>query len=63
MLHGQIVLEAMLEVLAEENKSDLTLFYPKDYIKRLEFIKKNIDAQIDKLILTEKENAIQHIHR
>ena len=58
MLQGQIVLEAILEVLAEENKSDLTLFYPKDYIKRLEFIKKNIDTQIDKLILQEETNAI-----
>jgi len=58
MLQGQIVLEAILEVLAEENKSDLTLFYPKDYIKRLEFIKKNIDTQIDKLILQEETNAL-----
>jgi len=58
MLHGQIVLEAILEVLADENKSDLTLFYPKDYIKRLEFIKKNIDTQIDKLISTEEKSVV-----
>ena len=61
MLHGQIVLEAILEVLADENKCDLTLFYPRDYIKRLEFIKKNIDTQIDRLILTEEENAIRSV--
>jgi len=58
MKQGQIVLEAILEVLAEENKSDITLFYPQDYIKRLEFIKKNIGTQIDKLILQEEKNAI-----
>ena len=58
MMQGQIVLEAILEVLAEENESDITLFYPRDYIKRLEFIKDNIDKQIDKLILTEETNAI-----
>ena len=58
MKQGQIVLEAMLEVLAEENEADITLFYPQDYIKRLEFIKENINTQIDKLILTEETNAI-----
>jgi len=58
MKQGQCVLEAILKVLAEENETDITLFYPRDYIKRLEFIKENIDTQIDKLILTEEENAI-----
>ena len=58
MKQGQIVLESILEVLAEENESDITLFYPQDYIKRLEFIKENINTQIDKLILTEETNAI-----
>ena len=56
MFHEQIVLEAILEILADENKSNLTLFYPKDYVKRLEFIKENIDTQIDKLILQGTEN-------
>tara|TARA_Y100001937_G_scaffold120589_1_gene178058 strand:+ start:235 stop:411 length:177 start_codon:yes stop_codon:yes gene_type:complete len=58
MKQGQIVLEAILEVLAEENEADITLFYPQDYIKRLEFIKENINTQIDKLILREETNAI-----
>ena len=58
MLHAQIVLEAILEVLADENRSDLTLFYPRDYIKRLEFIKENIDTQIDKLISTEEKSVV-----
>jgi len=55
---GQLVLECVLKFLVEHNEGDITCFYPKDYIKRLEFIKENIDAQIDKLILTEETNEI-----
>ena len=58
MKDGQALLEAILQVLARENESDITLFYPQDYIKRLEFIKKNIDTQIDKLISTEEKSAV-----
>ena len=58
MRQGQYLLEAILKVLAEENGADITLFYPQDYIRRLEFIKENINTQIDKLILTEETNAI-----
>ena len=57
-MQGQLVLEAILKVLADRNGSNITLFYPQDYIKRLEFIKENIDTQIDKLILQEETNAI-----
>ena len=58
MKQAQLVLETVLKFLVEENESDITLFYPEDYIKTLEFIKENINTQIDKLILTEEENAI-----
>ena len=58
MKQGQLVLECILKVLVEENEGDITLFYPEDYINRLEFIKENINTQIDKLILTEEANAI-----
>ena len=58
MRQGQLVLECVLKFLIEENEGDITLFYPEDYIKRLEFIKDNINTQIDKLILTEETNAI-----
>ena len=57
-MQGQLVLEAILKVLADRNRSNITLFYPQDYIKRLEFIKENINTQIDKLILREETNAI-----
>ncbi len=58
MKQGQLALECVLKFLVEENGGDITLFYPEDYIKRLEFIKENINTQIDKLILTEEANAI-----
>jgi len=58
MRQGQLALETVLKFLVEENEGDITLFYPEDYIKRLEFIKENINTQIDKLILTEEANAI-----
>tara|TARA_Y100001937_G_scaffold100769_1_gene138079 strand:+ start:304 stop:480 length:177 start_codon:yes stop_codon:yes gene_type:complete len=58
MKQGQLVLENILKFLVEQNEGDITLFYPKDYIKRLEFIKENINTQIDKLILREETNAI-----
>tara|TARA_Y100001938_G_scaffold123037_1_gene171956 strand:- start:19 stop:195 length:177 start_codon:yes stop_codon:yes gene_type:complete len=58
MKQGQLVLENILKFLVEQNEGDITLFYPQDYIKRLEFIKENINTQIDKLILTEETNAI-----
>ncbi len=58
MRQGQLVLECVLKFLVEENEGDITLFYPEDYIKRLEFIKDNINTQIDKLILTEETNVI-----
>tara|TARA_R100001443_G_scaffold55017_1_gene66348 strand:- start:304 stop:480 length:177 start_codon:yes stop_codon:yes gene_type:complete len=58
MRQGQLALECVLKFLVEENEGNITLFYPEDYIKRLEFIKKNINTQIDKLILTEETNAI-----
>ena len=58
MKQGQLVLECVLKFLVEENEGDITLFYPQDYIKRLEFIKENINTQIDRLILTEEKNAI-----
>ena len=56
---GQRVLETVLRFLVEYNEGDITCFYPKDYVKRLEFIKQNINTQIDRLILNEskkKEN-------
>ena len=58
MRQGQLALETVLKFLVEENEGDISLFYPEDYIKRLEFIKENINTQIDKLILTEETNAI-----
>ena len=58
MQQGQLVLECVLKFLVEHNEGDITCFYPEDYIKRLEFIKENINTQIDKLILTEETNAI-----
>tara|TARA_Y100001968_G_scaffold297096_1_gene305778 strand:+ start:980 stop:1156 length:177 start_codon:yes stop_codon:yes gene_type:complete len=58
MKQGQLVLENVLKFLVEQNEGNITLFYPQDYIKRLEFIKENINTQIDKLILREETNAI-----
>ena len=58
MKQGQLVLENILKFLVEQNEGDITLFYPQDYIKRLEFIKENINTQIDRLISTEETNAI-----
>ena len=58
MKQGQLALETVLKFLVEENQGDITLFYPEDYIKRLEFIKDNINTQIDRLILKEETNAI-----
>ena len=58
MKQGQLALECVLKFLVEENEGDITLFYPEDYIKRLEFIKENINTEIDKLILTEETNVI-----
>ncbi len=52
---GQQVLETVLRFLAEYNESDITCFYPKDYVKRLKFIKENINTQIDKIILHESQ--------
>ena len=62
MKQGQLALETVLKFLVEENKGDITLFYPEDYIKRLEFIKENINTQIDRLILKEEAN-VWYIHR
>ena len=58
MRQGQLALEYVLKFLVEENEGDISLFYPEDYIKRLEFLKENIDTQIDRLILKEETNAI-----
>ena len=58
MKQGQLALECVLKFLVEENEGDITLFYPEDYIKRLQFLKENIDTQIDRLILKEETNAI-----
>ena len=58
MKQGQLVLECVLKFLVEENEGDITLFYPEDYIKRLEFLKENINTQVDRLILREETNAI-----
>ena len=58
MRQGQLVLESVLRFLVEENEGDITLFYPEDYIKRLEFLKENINTQVDRLILKEETNAI-----
>lgn len=58
MKQGQLVLECVLKFLVEENEGDITLFYPEDYIKRLEFLKENINTQVDRLILKEETNAI-----
>tara|TARA_A100001388_G_scaffold221044_1_gene171750 strand:+ start:78 stop:254 length:177 start_codon:yes stop_codon:yes gene_type:complete len=58
MRQGQLVLECVLKFLIEENEGDITLFYPEDYIKRLEFLKENINTQVDRLILREETNAI-----
>ena len=52
---GQQVLETVLRFLVEYNEGDITCFYPKDYVKRLEFIKENINTQIDKIILNESQ--------
>ena len=57
MRQGQLALECVLKFLVEENQGDITLFYPEDYIKRLEFIKENINTQIDRLILKEETNV------
>ena len=62
MKQGQLALETVLKFLVEENEGDITLFYPEDYINRLEFIKENINTQIDQLISTEETNAIKYIH-
>ena len=51
---GQRVLETVLRFL-EYNEGDITCFYPKDYVKRLEFIKQNINTQIDRIILHESQ--------
>ena len=58
MKQGQLALECVLKFLVEENQGDISLFYPEDYIKRLQFLKENIDTQIDRLILKEETNAI-----
>ena len=58
MRQGQLALECVLKFLVEENQGDISLFYPEDYIKRLQFLKENIDTQIDRLILKEETNAI-----
>jgi len=58
MKQGQLALECVLKFLVEENEGDISLFYPEDYIKRLEFLKENINTQIDRLILKEETNAI-----
>ena len=58
MKQGQLALETVLKFLVEENEGDITLFYPEDYINRLEFIKIHINTQIDQLISTEETNAI-----
>ena len=58
MRQGQLALECVLKFLVEENEGDITLFYPEDYIKRLQFLKENIDTQIDRLILKEETNAM-----
>tara|TARA_B100000029_G_scaffold402278_1_gene401724 strand:+ start:410 stop:586 length:177 start_codon:yes stop_codon:yes gene_type:complete len=58
MKQGQLALETVLRFLVEENEGDISLFYPEDYIKRLQFLKENIDTQIDRLILKEETNAI-----
>ena len=58
MRQGQLALECVLKFLVEENEGDISLFYPEDYIKRLQFLKENIDTQIDRLILKEETNAI-----
>ena len=58
MKQGQLALETVLKFLVEENEGDISLFYPEGYINRLEFIKENINTQIDQLISTEKTNAI-----
>jgi len=58
MRQGQLALECVLKFLVEENEGDISLFYPEDYIKRLEFLKENINTQIDRLILKEETNAI-----
>tara|TARA_B100000927_G_scaffold102530_1_gene83045 strand:- start:960 stop:1148 length:189 start_codon:yes stop_codon:yes gene_type:complete len=52
---SQQILESVLQFLVEYNKGDITCFYPKDYVKRLEFIKENINTQIDKIILHESK--------
>ena len=54
MRQGQLALECVLKFLVEENEGDISLFYPEDYIKRLQFLKENIDTQIDRLILKEE---------
>ena len=54
MRQGQLALECVLKFLVEENEGDISLFYPEDYIKRLEFLKENINTQIDRLILKEE---------
>ena len=58
MKQGQLALECVLKFLVEENEGDISLFYPEDYIKRLQFLKENINTQIDRLILKEETNAI-----
>ena len=53
MDNAQATLEFILKVLTMHNEADITCFYPKDYIKTLEFLKENIDKQIDDLIKAE----------
>ena len=53
MDNAQATLEFVLKVLTMHNESNITCFYPKDYIKTLEFLKENIDKQIDDLIKAE----------
>ena len=57
MPKAQSILEFILKVLTMHNEADITCFYPKDYIKTLEFLKENINKQIDDLIKTEKTNG------
>ena len=53
MPKAQSILEFILKVLTMHNESNITCFYPEDYIKTLEFLKENIDKQIDDLIKAE----------
>ena len=53
MPKAQATLEFILKVLTMHNEANITCFYPEDYIKTLEFLKENIDKQIDDLIKAE----------